>query len=93
MKKRTITFFLAALLIIGAIVPLSVSAASTWNYGYNKSTMQNYNEYYHSSLRHSNSMTKNDVMYFSPVASGGYWAKLYLDYTGPYRVTYAKYDL
>ncbi len=93
MKKKTIAFVLATMVAIGAVMPIAASAASTWNYGYNKSTMQDYNEYLHNSFRHYVTITKSGTTWYSGVAQPRYWAKLYVDYTGPYRVSYNKFDL
>jgi hypothetical protein len=91
MKKKTITFFLVALLAVGAIVPLAVYASETFNYGYDQVNMQNYSDYFNTSYPHSSGMIKRDINYKASVVSPGYWSRLRLDYTGPYVVTYQKY--
>ncbi|TYS89987.1 lactococcin 972 family bacteriocin [Rossellomorea aquimaris] len=91
MKKKLITFSLLSLLIVSAIIPLAASAAETWDYGYDKTNMRHYNHYYHSSYSHYTTTTKNGITYFGPTASPGYWSRFYLDYTGPYKVTFNKY--
>lgn len=93
MKKKTFTFALLGLLTIGSIIPITAKAAETWDYGFNKSTMQWYNYYLHSSLKHYGSITKNGVTYYGPVANAGGWSRLNLDCNGPYAATYNKHVL
>lgn len=91
MKKKLLVGLLSMALLAGAIVPTITSAAESWNYGYNKSTMQWYNDYNHSSYVHYGSIHKNGVTYFGPRASAGSWSRLRLDYNGPYLATYNKH--
>lgn len=91
MKKKISTFVLTGMLGIGILVPMA-SAAASHEYGYNKTTMQNYSFYKHDTVYHAAGMTKKGIAYRTDYASGGNWAKLFLDYTGPYAVTYQKYD-
>jgi hypothetical protein len=90
MKKKISTFALLGLLAVGSIVPTVAKAAESWDYGFNQSKMQWYNHYYHSSLRHYGTITKNGVTYYGPTAGPGGWSKLNLDYNGPYSATYDK---
>lgn len=90
MKRKAITFALLGLLAVGAIVPMAAKAAESWDYGYNKSTMEWFNYYWHSSYKHYGTITKNGATYPGPVASPGYWSELNLPYNGPYAVTYGK---
>ncbi|WP_103621409.1 hypothetical protein, partial [Bacillus thuringiensis] len=78
MKKKAVTFALLGLLAVGSIVPITAKAAETWDYGYNKSTMQWYNHYFHSSYKHYGSITKNKVTYFGPTAGPGGWSYFFL---------------
>lgn len=91
MKKKALTFALLGLLGVGSIVPITAKAAESWDYGYNKSSMQWYNHYYHTGYKHYGSITKNGVTYNGPTASAGYWSRLNLDFNGPYAVTYNKH--
>lgn len=91
MKRKVLTFTLIGLLAVGSIVPLTAKALESWNYGYNKSTMQWYNEYYHSQYRHYGTITRNGFTYAGPIAIPGSWSNLYIDYNGPYLATYDKY--
>lgn len=91
MKRKVITASLLGLLAFGSIVPIAAKAAETWDYGYNQSTMQWYNYYYHTGYKHYGTITKNGVTYFGPTANPGYWSKLNLDFNGPYATTYNKY--
>ena len=93
MKKKMITFVLLGLLAVGSIIPISASAAETWDYGINKSKQQWYNYYLHSSSKHYGSITKtgSGITYFGPTANAGGWSRLNLDVNGPYAVTYNKH--
>lgn len=94
MKRKIFTFALLGLLTVGSIIPIAsktVKASESWDYGFNQSTMQWYNYYYHSSLLHYGTITKNGVTYYGPTASAGYWSRLNLDFNGPYAATYNKY--
>ena len=92
MKKKFVTFALLGLLAISSIIPLTnAQAAESWDYGYNKSTMQWFNHYYHSSAKHYGSITKNGATWLGPTAGAGVWSRLNLDFNGPYAVTYNKH--
>jgi hypothetical protein len=93
LRRKVLTIALLGLLGLGSIVPITAQAAESWDYGYNKSTMQWYNHYYHSSYKHYGSIRKNGVTYFGPTANAGYWSRFYLDYNGPYAVTYNKHTI
>lgn len=94
MKKRikSITVMLSIIIALLMSVPVMALAASDWYYGYDPDLMQNYSTYYHSDIDHAAGMTKNGVVYSTGRVSPGYWADLRLSYTGPYLVTYQKYD-
>lgn len=91
MKKKLVTFVLLAVIVVSFILPVAVQAAESWNRGYNKKSMQWYNNYLHSSCLHYGTIYKNGVTYKGPTASAGYWSKINLDFNGPYAVTYNKY--
>jgi hypothetical protein len=91
MKKKMLTFALLGVLGVSSIIPTVANGAETWNYGYNKSSMQWYNHYYHSDLRHYGSITKNGTVWYGLVANGGYWSKLNINFDGPYAVSYNKH--
>ncbi|ESU31420.1 hypothetical protein G3A_16830 [Bacillus sp. 17376] len=93
MKRKALTFALTGMLAMGSLIPIAAKAAETWDYGYNKSTMQWYNYYYHTGYKHYGTITKNGVTYYGPVANAGYWSKLNLDYNGPYAASYNKHIL
>ena len=88
MKKKIITFSLLGLLTIGSIASITVSAAESWDYGFNQKTMQWYNDYYHSDFTHYGSITKNGVPYYGPRAGAKAWSRLRVDYNGQYSATY-----
>lgn len=93
MKRKAIIVVLLGLLAIGSIIPASVGAAESWNYGLDKtsSPMAWYNNYWHSSYVHYGSITKNGVTWFGPRANPGYWSNFRLEVNGPYAVTYDKH--
>lgn len=93
MKKKLLVGLLSLTLLVGVVIPLSASAAESWDYGYNKTTMQWYNDYLHSSKKHYGSIYKNGVTYFGPTANPNGWSRLRLDFNGPYAVQYYKHTV
>jgi hypothetical protein len=92
MKRKIITVALLGLLAVGSIVPLATKAMETWDYGYDKSGMYDYNYYITSEgSQHYGSITKNGLTWFGPSKPANQWSKFNLDYTGPYLVTYNKH--
>ncbi|UPM55545.1 lactococcin 972 family bacteriocin [Gottfriedia acidiceleris] len=91
MRKKILTASLLALFACGSILPIVSKAAESWDYGYNKSTMQWFNHYYHSNSKHYGTITKNGITWFGPTANPGKWSYFYLDFNGPYATTYNKF--
>ncbi|MGE7939872.1 hypothetical protein [Bacillus paramycoides] len=91
MKKKAITLALSSMLGIGALVPIAASAAESFDTGFDQNKMRNYAIYYHSDRVHASGITKKGYPFKSAAVAPGYKAALYLDYTGPYAVTYQKY--
>ncbi|WP_027634703.1 hypothetical protein [Clostridium hydrogeniformans] len=95
MKKKIATIALAIGLMVTTIAPVAVHAYDSWDYGidHSKNPIEWYNHYYHSSLKHYGSITKNGYTYYGPTASAGYWSRLNLEVTGPYAVTYNRHTI
>ncbi|OQR53258.1 hypothetical protein [Bacillus sp. CDB3] len=91
MKRKAITVALSSMLSIGALVPITASAAESFDTGFDKNKMEHFAIYYHSSRSHASGITKNGHAYKSTAVPASYKAALHLGYTGPYAVTYQKY--
>lgn len=92
MKKKITKVIASGLLIVGSIVPTIVSASTSWNFGYSPSSYTWYNKYYNSSRRHFVTIAANNKTYYSGIAGSGTLVSLTVGCTGPYIVTYSKFD-